>query len=104
MYGCSPFPLIHIVDIPLLKNSKMIRRNPTLIPMGDADVQDVRDMVFRETLEKVQSLPAGIFKEDDANVQQLLSELKAKRLGLEAGVFTIHQCLLRILPISKVYY
>ena len=82
----------------------MIRRNPTLIPMGDADVQDVRDMVSRETLEKVQSHPAGIFKEDDANVQQLLSELKAKRLGLEAGVFTIHQCLLRILPISKVYY
>jgi hypothetical protein len=62
----------------------MIRRNPTLIPMGDADVQDVRDMVALETL---------LSKEGDvnANVEQLLSELKAKRLGLKPilkpGVF-----------------
>jgi hypothetical protein len=65
----------------------MIRRNPTLIPMSDADVQDVRDMVALESL---------LSKEGDTNanmnVQQLLSELKAKRLGLKPGVFTVQQC------------
>ena len=72
------------------KNS-MIRRDPTLIPMSDADVEDVRQMIAenrkslnRETLE-VQSLP-GMSKEDDAMFQKLLSELKAKRIGLEPGV------------------
>ena len=58
--------------------------------MSAADVQDVRDMVTRETLqnlEKEQSLP-GMSKEGDAKFRQLLSELKAKRLGLNpAGVF-----------------
>ena len=55
--------------------------------MSDADVQDVRVMVARETLqnlEKVQSLP-GMSKEGDAKFQQLLFELKAKRLGLKPG-------------------
>jgi len=45
--------------------------------MGEADVQDVRDMFSRETLlvvEKVKILPAGIYKDDDANVQQSPSE------------------------------
>ena len=61
----------------------MIRRNPTLIPMSDADVQDVRDMVALETqLSKEGSDP-------NVNVQQLLSELKTKRLGLKPGVFTL---------------
>ena len=72
----------------------MIRRNPTLIPMSDADVQDVRDMV---------ALEAQLSKEggdaSNVNVQQLLSELKAKRLGLKPGVFTVQQCL-RESPIS----
>lgn len=66
----------------------MIRRNPTLIPMSDADVQDVRDMV---------ALEAQLSKEggdaSNVNVQQLLSELKAKRLGLKPGVFIVQQCL-----------
>ena len=65
----------------------MIQREPTLIPMSEGDVQDVRDMVAknRESLEKVQSLPVTS-KEDDEMFQQLLSELKAKRLGLIPGV------------------
>jgi len=46
--------------------------------MSDADVQDVRDMVALESL---------LSKEGDTNanvnVQQLLSELKAKRLVLK---------------------
>jgi len=29
----------------------MIRRNPTLIPMSDADVQDVRDMIARKKVD-----------------------------------------------------
>jgi len=29
----------------------MIRREPTLIPMGDFDVQDVRDMVAKQKLD-----------------------------------------------------
>ena len=72
----------------------MIRRNPTLIPMSDADVQDVRDMVALETqLSKEGGDP-------NVNVQQLLSELKAKRLGLKPGVFTLQQCFRK----SQVYY
>lgn len=61
----------------------MIRRNPTLIPMSDADVQDVRDMVALETLLSEE----GTVVKADANVQQLLSKLKAERLGLKPGVF-----------------
>jgi len=46
----------------------MIRRNPTLIPMSDRDVQDVRDMVAKELetlqnqkviMKKAQSLAEG---------------------------------------------
>jgi hypothetical protein len=36
----------------------MIRRNPTLIPMSDGDVRDVRDMVPKE-LEIMRSLTEG---------------------------------------------
>lgn len=32
--------------------STMIRRNPTLIPMTDSDVQDIRDMVLAEKAEE----------------------------------------------------
>ena len=76
----SLFFLIHIVTARLLR---MIRRNPTLIPMSDADVQDVRDMVALETVLSKEGSGG------DTNVQQqLLSDLKAKRLGLKPGVFT----------------
>lgn len=76
----------------------MIRRNPTLIPMSDGDVQDVRDMVAKELetmqnrqviMKKVQSLTEGpdMFGEGDEVFRQLLSfEMKTKRLGLEPGV------------------
>ena len=61
----------------------MIRRNPTLIPMSDADVQDVRDMVARE---KAENHPAGAGMSEESNAefqQQLPSESKEKRLGLK---------------------
>jgi len=55
----------------------MIRRDPTLIPMSDSDVQDVRDMVAKDLQnQKVQSLP---FMSEE---QRLLFE-KAERLGLQ---------------------
>ncbi|KAF8904467.1 hypothetical protein CPB84DRAFT_1745864 [Gymnopilus junonius] len=41
----------------------MIRRNPTLIPMSDLDVQDVRDMVAKQ-------------KQDLLNHQQLMLKMK----------------------------
>ncbi|KAF9469922.1 hypothetical protein BDZ94DRAFT_1243560 [Collybia nuda] len=31
----------------------MIRRNPTLIPMGDFDVQDVRDLLAQQRAEAI---------------------------------------------------
>jgi hypothetical protein len=43
----------------------MIRRNPTLIPMGDFDVQDVRDMLAQQRA--------------DAMNQQQQQQLNAKR-------------------------
>jgi hypothetical protein len=52
--------------------------------MSDRDVQDVRDMVARE-LEalKVQSLAKGPGMSED----EMLRQMKAKRLGLKPGVF-----------------
>lgn len=90
LYGTLPL-LFPFDDILHLLRIQMIRRNPTLIPMSDADVEDVRKMVAKnlETLQnlaKVQSLP-GMSEEGDAKFQQLLYELKAKRLGLKPGVF-----------------
>jgi len=75
----------------------MIRRNPTLIPMSDGDVQDVRDMVAKELetlqnkkaiMQKVQSLAEGpgMSEEGDEAFRQLLSfEMKANRLGPVPG-------------------
>ena len=54
--------------------------------MSDADVQDVRDMVALETVLSKEGSGG------DTNVQQqLLSDLKAKRLGLKPGVFTVYR-------------
>ena len=54
--------------------------------MSDLDVEEVRRMVALGNLGKAQSLP-GMSIEGDAKFQQLLSELKAKRLGLKPGVW-----------------
>lgn len=79
----------------------MIRRNPTLIPMSDLDVQDVRDMVAkqRSELQNQQQLMAKIkrlaedpnMSKDDIDMFEQLKEAvarteKAKRLGLEPGM------------------
>lgn len=73
----------------------MIRREPTLIPMNDGDVQDVLAMIAKrlETLQskaaimkKIQSLAEGPGMSEEM-IRQLLFEMKAKRLGLDSGVF-----------------
>ena len=80
----------------------MIRREPTLIPMTDLDVQDVRDMVAKQKTE-IASHQALIVKmkrlannpdmttEDMEMYEQLKEALndkgrdKAKRIGLDPG-------------------
>ncbi|KAH6914387.1 hypothetical protein BKA70DRAFT_1421165 [Coprinopsis sp. MPI-PUGE-AT-0042] len=66
----------------------MIRRNPTLIPMTDSDVQDVREMVAqqKEEEQKQQALVAQIKKlaedtelaSEDSEMQEELKALHAK--------------------------
>lgn len=82
----------------------MIRRNPTLIPMTDSDVQDVREMVAqqKEEEQKQQALVAQIKKlaedtelsSEDSEMQEELKAAHAKhdakaeqrrRLGLDPG-------------------
>ncbi|KAF8973113.1 hypothetical protein BDZ97DRAFT_653973 [Flammula alnicola] len=78
----------------------MIRRNPTLIPMTDLDVQDVRDMVAKQKAElqnhqqlmvKMKRLAdnPNMTKEDMEMFEQMKASIaarneKAKRLGLDA--------------------
>ncbi|KAF8160799.1 hypothetical protein B0H34DRAFT_698113 [Crassisporium funariophilum] len=77
----------------------MIRRNPTMIPMSDLDVQDVRDMVAKQKsdLEKHQQLmvkmkrlaeTSTMTKEDMEMFDHLKEAIargseKDKRLGLK---------------------
>lgn len=49
---------------------KMIRRNPTLIPMSDSDVQDVRDMVAKQRVEDA-NLQRGLLKLRQASERTL---------------------------------
>lgn len=78
----------------------MIRREPTLIPMTDSDVQDVRDMVAKQKadLANHQALVAkmkrladnpNMTSEDKEMYEQMKKALnernKAKRLGLDTG-------------------
>ncbi|PPQ89738.1 hypothetical protein CVT25_014140 [Psilocybe cyanescens] len=84
----------------------MIRRNPTLIPLTDADVQDVRDMVAKQKTDlhnhqqlmvKMRRLAESplMSKEDKEMFEQMKEALvrtdkakdKAKRLGLDPGQF-----------------
>lgn len=67
----------------------MIRRNPTLIPMNDLDVQDIRDMVAKQKadqqlMQKMKRLVESpdILKEDYDLITEL-SKDKARRLGLD---------------------
>lgn len=78
----------------------MIRREPTLIPMTDSDVQDVRDKVAKQKAEmashqalisKMKRLAdnPNMTNEDREVYEQMKKSLnernKAKRLGLDAG-------------------
>jgi len=66
----------------------MIRRQPTLIPMTDEDVQDVRDMAKQKTDLSNQSLLSNMT--DNSSVTREDVEMKdgvskAERLGLDSG-------------------
>jgi len=78
----------------------MIRRDPTLVPMTDLDVQDVRDVVTKQKAEMAnhQALIAKMKRladnplmtgEDMEMYEQLKEGVneknKARRLGLDAG-------------------
>ena len=80
----------------------MIRRTPTMIPMTDLDVQDVRDMVAKQKAEaqkshslmlklKRMSENPNMTEEDKQMFMEITSglsaikESRAKRLGLEPG-------------------
>lgn len=72
----------------------MIRRNPTLIPMNDLDVQDIRDMVAKQKadqqlMQKMKRLVESpeILKEDFDLMAELSGSIKDKvrRMGLDAG-------------------
>jgi hypothetical protein len=73
----------------------MIRREPTLIPMTDEDVQDVRAVVAKQKLADTPSLT----KEDVEMFDSLKDGIsKAERLGLDsdAGMFFHHYLSLTI--------
>jgi len=68
----------------------MIRRNPTLIPMSDLDVQDVRDLVARQkadthtqhkAMAKMKRMAEKPLDEEDI---QLFAQLKDVVTGLKA--------------------
>ncbi|KAF5380494.1 hypothetical protein D9615_004571 [Tricholomella constricta] len=76
----------------------MIRRTPTLIPMGDFDVQDVRDLLAKQKAEAAQQQQLmtkikriaqnpNMEKEDWEVMEQLKAaaarQEKARRLGLQ---------------------
>lgn len=66
----------------------MIRRNPTLIPMTDSDVQDIRDMVAKGKAEEQnkQNIIATLTRltqthgisRDDRNMQALLEAMNVE--------------------------
>jgi hypothetical protein len=79
----------------------MIRRNPTLIPMGDLDVQDVRDMVAKQKadalatqhlmLKMKRMVENPTMDTDDIQMLQRLKSIndrqdKEKRLGIQPGI------------------
>lgn len=73
----------------------MIRREPTLIPLTDLDVQDVRDMLAKQKAETVnhQSLVSKMKRlaedpnltREDVEMFDRIKDAKAKRLGLDPG-------------------
>jgi len=78
----------------------MIRRNPTLIPLGDFDVQDARDMLAKQKADAAQQQQFVLkikriaenprMEREDFEVMEQLKvaaarQEKAKRLGLQPG-------------------
>ena len=82
----------------------MIRRNPTLIPLGDFDVQDARDMLAKQKADAAQQQQfmlkmkriaenPRMDREDYEVMEQLkvaaARQEKAKRLGLQPGACSL---------------
>lgn len=89
----------------------MIRRNPTLIPMSDLDVQDIRDLVNKQKAEAMQAQllvqkmkriaeNPTMQKEDVEMIEQLkaatLRQERARRLGLIPGHLVLPHLSLRL--------
>jgi hypothetical protein len=67
----------------------MIRRNPTLVPMSDLDVQDIRDLVASQKAEhtaktRAQALVKKASDKPQADDGHLYAQLKRAYLGLKA--------------------
>ncbi|TFK73918.1 hypothetical protein BDN72DRAFT_834246 [Pluteus cervinus] len=68
----------------------MIRRNPTLIPMSDLDVQDIRDMIEIEQQQaeaesSIQQKEQAADEMSDAARAAHAKQERARRLGLQTG-------------------
>ena len=75
----------------------MIRRNPTMIPMNDTDVQDVRQLVARQKADgerkqramlKMKEMAERPTNKEDEQVFKSLKEMIAERnarLGVQDG-------------------
>lgn len=103
VYPLSRSPIVRFA----VAAAHMIRRNPTLIPMSDLEVQDIRDAYNKqkaerekqdELLQKIKMFSQNpeLLKEDPQMLEYLnklmaakqkekKQEDKAKRLGLETG-------------------
>lgn len=60
----------------------MIRRNPTLIPLGDADVNDVKELIIRRKLaaaDKAAARDAAKKKDDKKGPHVAPDDAKRKR-------------------------
>jgi len=79
----------------------MIRRDPTVIPMSDLDVQDVRDMLAQQkqdmqSKEKLMATmkrlaeTAGITQEDITMLEVLKKKERATRIGLNPCWSNLH--------------
>jgi hypothetical protein len=90
---------IHQIYVPAVHPHQMIRRNPTLIPMSDSDVQDVRDLVAKQKVDgerkqravaRMKALADTPLKDMDMHVFNQLKELleREKRLGMQKGAST----------------
>lgn len=111
LFGPLFIPCFHHPSQLITAAVHMIRRNPTLIPLSDLEIQDVRDMYNKQKMErekqeellrkvKMVSQNPELLKEDPQMLDNLTKgmavtlkdkkqEDKAKRLGLDESKLPI---------------